>query len=206
MSKVAEVIDNIRQELSDEQSTRWSDAQLIRFIQQAVTRSQHVGRRNNLQFLKDKEDFVFLAGESSKPLPNDFMVDIGVWNLGLPGTSLAKVDEETWENSTSPNEASQYMIEGANLVIQGVPTADTTLRLRFFKGCSLASLLLDAADMPWSGQLDSIIEGYAALRARNVDRDSTQADFELLQDLENNILNTLGSQSVNVVRSRGWLI
>ena len=205
MSTVEKTISNIRQELSDDGFTRWTDRQLIRFIQQAIDRIQHIGRRNNLQFLKDKEDFVFLAGESSKALPDNFLVDIGVWNLGVPGASLSKVDETTWENTASPSESSQYMIKGTNLVIQGVPTTGTTLRLWFFKGCDMDSLSLDSAIMPWNGQLDSVIEGYAVLRARNVDRDSTQPDYELLQDLENNVLNTLGGQSVTVVRSCGWL-
>lgn len=203
MTKVAEVIKNIRQELSDENNTRWNDTQLIRFITQATTRAQHVGRRNNLPFLKAKVDLVFVAGEASKLLPADFLVDTGLYDLGLK-RKLPKVTEEEWEVA-SPSVASQYMLEDGSLVIQSVPTADKTLRLRYFKGCNLDGLKLADADMPWNGQLDTLIEEYAALRARNIDRDSAQADFELLKDLENNILNTLGSQAVTVVKSRGWL-
>ncbi|WP_321404498.1 hypothetical protein [Maridesulfovibrio sp.] len=204
MATVAAVIENIRHELSDEYKTRWSDKQLIRFISQAVTRAVHVGRRNNLQFIKGKADLVFAAGESAKPLPVGFLTDIGLWNLGTKAKVL-KVSEEEWEGSASPQEASQYMLEGSELVIQGVPTAETTLRLRYFKGADLESLKADGAVMPWDGQLDELILEYASLRARKVDRDETAADLELLKDLENNILNTYGSQSVNVVRRRGWL-
>ena len=204
MAKVAAVIENIRQELSDEFNTRWSDKQLTRFISQAVTRAVHVGRRNNLQFIKGKADLVFAVGESEKPLPDGFLTDIGLWNLGTRA-KLLKVSEEEWEGAASPQEASQYMLEGTQLVIQGVPIAETTLRLRYFKGADLEALKADGADMPWNGVLDEIVLEYAALRARKIDRDETAADLELLKDLENNILNTYGSQSINVVRRRGWL-
>lgn len=204
MATVAAVITNIRQELSDEFDTRWNDSQLIRFIGQAVNRAQHVGVRNDLQFLKDKAELVFDSGESSKPLPDGFLTDIGLWNAGTKA-KITKVSETEWESAASPQEASQYMLEGVNLVIQGVPTAETTLRLRYFKGCDLETLKADAAEMPWNGVLDELIMEYAALRARKIDRDESAADLELLKDLENNILNTYGSQSVTVVKSRGWL-
>ncbi|WP_421901304.1 hypothetical protein [Maridesulfovibrio sp.] len=204
MATVAAVIENIRQELSDEYNTRWNNAQLIRFISQAVNRAQHVGRRNNLQFLKDKADLVFAPGEFSKPLPDGFLTDIGLWDLKTKA-KVSKASEEEWEGSASPQEASQYMLEGSNLVIQSVPASEITLRLRYFKGCDLDTLKQDGAEMPWGGLLDEMILEYASLRARKIDRDESSADLELLKDIENNILSTYGTQSVRVVKGKGWM-
>lgn len=200
---VADLLDEIRLELTDELKTRWSDEQMLKIVAKGYRRLSHVLYRNDVELGRAAHRFETEAGREDYPLPSDFMADYGLYRDGT-NTKLAKQSDDSWEQLTAPGEASVWLIRGDNLYLAGAPSAAYGMTLLYWPLLDASLLDLDSPT-PFNGKLDDLVAEYAALRLKNIDEMDVSLDTQLLQELENNLLNTYSAISPVTVTRRGWL-
>ncbi len=177
----------VRVNLDDEIKSRYTDAQLLVFMKQALRRAQGIGFSRRLNFMRAKKDFVMLAGAESIPLPSDFIVQIGIWNTDDKRELDNKSDDE-WERVISTGPAYCYHIEDQLAEIREVSSTDTNLRLRYYQDALVDSLTL-SSQMPWGSKIDYPICEYVTMRALHVDRYNTSVEASLMSDMEQSIIS-----------------
>jgi hypothetical protein len=69
MSLVSDVISQLRLELTDTNSARWSDANLITWIRKAISRTSPILYRNSVQFSRSSATVTTVAGQAAYTLP-----------------------------------------------------------------------------------------------------------------------------------------
>jgi hypothetical protein len=132
------------------------------------------------------------------------MADYGLYRDATK-TKLAKQSDDSWEQLSSPGECAAWLIRGDNLYIAGAPSGSYGLTLVYWPLLDTASMDLDSPT-PFNGKLDDLVAEYAALRLKNIDEMDVSLDSQLLQDLENNLLNTYSAISPVTIGRRGWLV
>jgi hypothetical protein len=188
---MATVIDRlntlVRVNLDDEIKSRYTDAQLLVFMKQALRRAQGIGFARRLNFMRAKKDYVVAADAVSIPLPNDFIVQIGIWNTD-ESRELENKNDEDWERILSTGPAYCYHIEGILAEIRESPQVETNIRLRYYQDAKVDELTL-SSQMPWGSKIDYPICEYVTMRALHVDRYNTSVDASLMSDMEQSIIS-----------------
>jgi hypothetical protein len=192
----------VRTELNDGTQSRWTDAELLAFMKQAVRRANALGQRKRLAFMRGKQDYTLAAGESSLTLPTDFLTPISLTRMDT-NQPLDKTDGDRLDTIVSATEAAVYSVEDGTIDIMAAPVNDVPLRLRYYVDAAPDALTLPSP-MPWGGKLDYILCEYVELRARKVDRYDTSMDIALLDDMEKQIVAMYGDLGQTVHKSRGW--
>jgi len=201
---IGDLLGDIRLELSDELKTRWTDAQMLKTVARAYRRLSHVLYRNDVELGRSVATFATEAGREDYPLPPDFMADYGLYRQGAK-IRLTKQSDDAWEQLASPSEATSWLIRGDTLYIAGIPAGAYAMTLVYWPLVDTDSLALED-ETPFSGKLDDLVTEYASLRLKNIDEMDVTLDSQLLQDLENNLLNTYSSISPVTLTRRGWLV
>jgi hypothetical protein len=201
---ISEAITLIRQELDDSLSSRWtSDTQVLRFIQRAVDRAQHVIRRQAPNLSSKSASMTFDSTHSTVTLPVDFLAPVSLTRTDTQ-QRLAHVHDEDWDSLEDHDACSAWRIkDNASIEVAGTPTASTVCTLRYFFDAKPYTMTT-ASSLPWDGRFDGPVMEYAAIRAKNVDEMSLQQDMELLKELEMRVLDTLSLWSPGVVEGSGW--
>ena len=201
---VSELLDDIRLELTDEAKTRWTDQQVLKAVAKAYRRLSHVLYRNDVELGRAVHAFLTEPGRQDYPLPADFMADYGLYR-DATHTRLTKHSDDTWQQLASPAECTAWLIRGENLLLAGTPASAQAMTLVYWPLIDLDGLDLDAPT-PFDGKLDDLVAEYAALRLKNIDEMDVSLDSQLLQDLENNLLNTYSAIAPVTQTRRGWLV
>lgn len=201
---IQDLLDEIRLELTDEAKTRWSDQQMLKAVGKAYRRLSHVLYRNDVELGRAVHAFVTEPGREDYPLPVDFMADQGLYR-DAPKARLAKQSDDSWQLLSGPAEATAWLIRGDNLYLAGTPQGAYPMTLVYWPLIDVAQLDPDAPT-PFGGKLDDLVADYAALRLKNIDEMDVTLDSQLLQDLENNLLNTYSALSPVTQTRRGWLV
>lgn len=206
MSLVSDVISQLRLELNDPYSARWSDANLLLWIRKAIARATPILYRNSVQFSRSTSTVTTVAGQASYTLPTDFGTPYGLYR-DSNHTKLTQRTEDEWEQITSAGECTNWSLlysSGAQkLFITGTPSTVETLTLIYYPLID-TSAYTTASTMPWGGKLDQILVDYVKVCCLNADEQNVQTDVQLLSDLENNILSFFGGQSPLVIQRAGW--
>ena len=196
------ITEMVRTELSDSTQSRWTDAELLVFMKQAVRRANALGQQKRLPFMRGVADYTLAAGESSLVLPTDFLTPISLTRMDTHET-LTKTDGERLDATVSATEAAVYSVEDGTIEVLAAPSNDVPLRLRYYVNAAPDTLTL-ASTMPWGGKLDYALCEYVALRARKIDRYDTSVDVKLLQDIEDMIVAMYADLGQTVFKGRGW--
>lgn len=206
MSTVSGVISQIRLELNDQASARWSDANLLLWIRKAITRISPILYRNSVQLARSTATVTTVASQASYTLPTDFGTPYGLYR-DSNHTKLTQRTEDEWEQITSAGECTNWSILYSSgvqkIYITGTPSTVETLTLIYYPIID-TSAYTTASTMPWGGKLDQIIVDYVRLCCLNADEQSITTDVQLMTDIENNILNFFGGQSPLVIQRAGW--
>jgi len=131
------------------------------------------------------------------------MADYGLYRDGT-STKLAKQSDDSWEQLGAPGESTVWLIRGDSLYLAGTPGAAYGMTLLYWPLLDTTLLDLDSPT-PFNGKLDDLVAEYAAVRLKNIDEMDVSLDTQLLQELENNLLNTYSAISPVTVTRRGWL-
>ena len=200
---IAELIGDIRLELTDELKTRWSDDQIVKIVGKGFRRLSHVLYRNDVELGREIYRFDTEPGREDYPLPADFMADYGLYH-DAARVKLAKQSDDSWEQLDCPGECTAWLIRGDSLYLAGTPAAPHGLTLVYWPLLDMGAFEMDSPT-PYGGKLDDLVAEYAALRLKNIDEMDVSLDSQLLQDMENNLLNTYSALSPITVSRRGWL-
>lgn len=206
MSLVSSVILDVRYEINDSSSSRWStDTPILAYVKRAVNRANRICQRNSLQFAKKKATLTTVSGVAYVALPTDFDIDIGLWRDSTH-TKITKKTEAEWEQIVSATALANWNLdlENSRILLSGTPTAAETLTFYYYPAID-TSAYTTSTTMPWSGKLDDIIVDYVSMRLRNVDEMSLDQDKEFLIDLENQIIQSYQPLNPTIISGDGWL-
>lgn len=191
MGTISDIISDVRIELGDTRTPRWTDEQLLSLIKRSIRRAELILRENSIQIGRAYETITTVAGEDEYDLPEDFFAPIGLYRDGTH-MEIQLCDDETWEQIVSAAEISAWIIRGENIYITEAPTSVETLTLVYWPKLDLSSYD-DATEMPWGGALDEAIVEYVALRCRLSDDSNAASNEQNLMQLEHLILSAYGS-------------
>lgn len=209
MSLISDVIADIRVEINDSGSTRFTDdtTAILPIIRQAIRRCNRIVQRNVISFGRKKVDTTTVALQDYITMPADFDVDIGLY-LTATQEKITKRTEEEWELDSEYAAACQYYLldyENSQILLKETPSDSTTaIRIWYFPTVDPSAYGVGST-MPWGGRLDDMIGKYVALRLQNIDEMDASVDQALLADLENQILDAYKPLNPTKIESRGWL-
>jgi hypothetical protein len=208
MALISALITEIRTDIADDDSTRFSDTQILNMMKRAIRRANRIAIRNKLQFAKKSAAITCVADQAYVTLSTsitDFDVMIKLF-LDDSHEEIPFRTELEWETlKAGEAELANAFLDYANDKIQfnGTPSTAETLTCWYFPTVD-PSAYTTASSTPWSGRLDDIIMEYVALRLRNIDEMDTSFDQSLLNDMETQILETYGPNSPTMVETTGW--
>jgi hypothetical protein len=212
MAAISALITEMRTDLSDDSSTRFSDTQLLSLLKKAIRRANRIVQRHGIQFAKKKiiltasanQDYVEIYADAGHTVA-DFDVWIGLFRDTLH-EEIPKQTETEWETIiAAPAMATCFLDQAANKIyFNGTPTAGETLTLWYYPTIDPAYYTVSTST-PWGGRLDDVLMEYACLRAKNIDEMNAAFDQALMADMENQILGAYQPNSVLVTEGKGWL-
>lgn len=205
MAVISSLITELRTDLSDDGSTRFTDTQLLNLFKKAIRRANRIVQRNGIQFGKSKAVINTSATLDYVALPADFDVWLGLFRDDSHKAILRKREEE-WETIYSATALAQCLLDQANskIYFNATPGAVIALTLWYFPSYDIASYTV-ASPTPWDGRLDDLIMEYTKLRALNIDEMDVTFDQALLVDFENQVIQSYGPNTVTIIDGNGWL-
>jgi len=207
MSTIANVITDIRVEVQDSDSTRFSSdtTHILPLVKQAIRRANRVIQRNHLQFGKKKAALTTVYGQAHVDLPTDFDVELSLWNTDSRKKLTLKTEDEYEEMSSSATFDSWYLdVENSRILLKGTPGSAVNLVLYYFPVID-PSAYDTSTTMPWGGRLDDIVARYVSLRLQNIDEMNLTVDTQLLADLETQIIESYRPLNPTMIERAGWV-
>jgi hypothetical protein len=209
MATIADIITEIRDELSDDVSSRWTDAKLLRLLGRTIRRAALILQKHGIQFAVETEDIILATGEYIYSLPNDFASWIALYNVDDEET-VDHVTDDEWEQITNRDSLSEcviWRINKTDIEVAGTPRQEVNLRLYYwpFVSKDVTDAYTETDSTPWDGKLDDMLIDYCALRCKNIDEMDITVDTDFLRDFEERIVMTyrpLGGARGYV---EGWL-
>jgi hypothetical protein len=193
--------------LNDDDSTRFTDTQILNVIKKAIRRANRIVQRNGLQFGKKKATLTTVASQAYLLLSSvtDFDVWIGLWRDDLH-QKITMASEDEWESVVSPSALDYCHLDYVNDKIEfaAAPSSAQTLTLWYYPTVDPSAYAVGTSTQ-WAGRIDDIIAEYTANRLKNIDEMDVSFDTKLLTDLENQILQAYAPNSPTIIDGSGWL-
>jgi hypothetical protein len=207
MSLLSSVITDIRVEINDTGSTRFTDdtTVILPLVKQAIRRANRICQRAGLHFAKKSAALNTVANQAYVPMPDDLDIPIGLWRDDTHNKIIQRTESE-WEQIISATGLANWFLDVVNskILFNGTPSDVTALTMWYFPTVDPSAYTV-ASTMPWSGKLDDIIARYVALRIQNLDEMNVTMDEKILQDMEVSIVSTYQSQAPIMVAREGWM-
>lgn len=208
IATIADLILEIRTDVSDEDSTRFTDAMILRMMKKAVRRANRILQRNGIQFAKRVIPLTTVSGQDYLDIADSltgFDVLIGLWRTDTNKKIEFKTEDE-WECLTTPSVLSYALLDYGNdkIYFKGTPDGATGLRLWYYPSVDVESMTV-ASESPWGGRVDDILTEYTQNRLKNVDEMDITVDIQLMTDMENQILQAYAPLAVTMAQGKGWI-
>ena len=205
MATISSLITELRTDLNDDDSTRFTDTKLLNYFKKAIRRANRIVQRNGIQFAKSKGAINTSATLDYVALPDDFDVWHGLYRDDTHKEIPRKTEKE-WETILSASAMANCLLDQANsrIYFNATPGAVVALTLWYYPTID-PSAYTTATSTPWDGRLDDIINEYVGLRAKNLDEMDARVDQLLLQDMENQILQAYAPNAPTILEGSGWL-
>src|SRR5512133_1218757 len=100
MAAISALITELRTDLNDDDSTRFTDAKLLNYFKKAIRRANRIVQRNGIQFAKSKGAINTSATLDYVSLPADFDVWHGLYRDDTH-VEIKKRTEQEWETIIS---------------------------------------------------------------------------------------------------------
>src|SRR5512133_123657 len=113
MAAISALITELRTDLNDDDSTRFTDTKLLNFFKKAIRRANRIVQRNGIQFAKSKGAISTSASLDYVALPADFDVWHGLYrddtHLEIP-----RKTEREWETILSAGAMENCLLDQSN--------------------------------------------------------------------------------------------
>lgn len=208
MAVISTLITELRTDLSDDGSTRFTDTQLLNLFKKAIRRANRIVQRNCIQFAKKKVTLSTVSSQDYIDISSS-VADFDVW-IGLFQDSthdeIIKKTEQEWETLLSATVLQYCLLDQANskIYFNSTPSSILSLTLWYYPTID-PSAYTTASSTPWSGRLDDIIMEYVSIRAKNIDEMNITVDTQLLTDMEAQIVSAYMPNTVTMIEGKGWL-
>ena len=207
---VSEALNEIRIELDDTLSTRWTDANLVTLIKKAVRRLGNILYTNDISVGKKTYTFPTVNGTAAYALPADFMADVGIFRQDTK-VPILKVSDYQWEIMGTVTEAAYYIVrtesvgspaeDAAAVLFKGVPASIISMKLVYWPRLDSLSFTT-ATELPYNGMFDDILLEYVTMRCKNIDEMNINTDAQLLQEMESKVVAAYGSTAAKKMSAR----
>ena len=128
MSTVADVITDVRVEINDTGSTRFTDdtTVILPLVKQAIRRANRICQRAGLHFAKKSAAITCTANQAYATMPTDLDIPIGLWRDDTH-TKITQRTESEWEQIISASALANWFLDIANskILLNGTPSAVT---------------------------------------------------------------------------------
>lgn len=181
MATIASLISDLRVELSDANSSRWTDAKLVTLIGKCVRRTNDLLIRYQMRFAEATDTFNTVVGTTTYSLPADFDIPIALYRDDRDDR-LKHTDDDYWEIITACAENIRWRINGSNIEVRDAPTVVTGMTFYYYPEID-TSAYTTSTNLPWSGRVDDVIGEYLLVRCGNID----EADVSFDKMLESEI-------------------
>ncbi len=182
MATIASLISDLRVELSDANSSRWTDAKLVTLIGKCVRRTNDLLIRYQMRFAESTHTFnTQTDGTTTYALPADFDIPIALYRDDRDDR-LKHTDDDYWEIITACAENIRWRINGSNIEVRDAPTVVTGMTFYYYPEID-TSAYTTSTNLPWSGRVDDVIGEYLLVRCGNID----EADVSFDKMLESEI-------------------
>jgi hypothetical protein len=207
MALISSLITEIRTDISDDDSTRFTDTKILNVIRKAIRRANRIVQRNGLQFAKKKASVTTVANQAYVTLSSitDFDILIGLWRTDTH-EQIPFATETAWESIITASALANALLDYGNDKIQlnGAPSSAVDMNLWYYPAID-PSAYTTATSTPWAGRIDDIIMEYTSNRLKNIDEMDLSFDTQLMTDMENQILQAYAPNSPTVVEGAGWM-
>jgi len=207
MAAISSLITEIRTDVSDDDSTRFTDAQILNVIKKAIRRANRIVQRNGIQFGKKKAVLTTVADQDYLTLSDitDFDVPISLYRTDTHEIIPFRTEFQ-WERIVSASALEHALLDYENdkISFNGEPSSALTLNFWYYPTVD-PSAYTTATSTPWSGRIDDIIMEYAINRLKNIDEMDVGYDTKLLTDMENQLLQAYAPNAPTQVETTGWL-
>ena len=206
MALISTLITELRTDLSDDDSTRFTDTQLLNLFKKAIRRANRIVQRNGVQFAKKKTALATVGSQDYVDISTvtDFDVFYGLY-VDSTHEKIPMRTEDEWEQIYSASALENGYLDQLNskIYFNGTPDSALALTLWYYPTVD-PSAYTTASSTPWGGRLDDIIMEYVGIRAKNIDEMNAQFDQQLMTDMEVQILQAYAPNSPLVVEGAGW--
>lgn len=208
MAVISTIITELRTDLSDDSSTRFTDTQLLNLFKKAIRRANRICQRNGIQFAKKKVALATVASQDYVDISvtvSDFDVWIGLFQDSTHDEIIKKTEQE-WETIATATALDYCLLDQANskIYFNGTPASVLALTLWYYPTID-PSAYTTATSTPWAGRLDDIIMEYVGIRAKNIDEMNIVVDTQLLTDMESQIVSAYSPNAVTLADGGGWM-
>lgn len=208
MSLVSSVITDIRVEINDSDSTRFTnDSAILSYIKRAIRRANRICQMNGMEFAKKFSSLTCVASQAYVSMPTDFDVFIILSRTDTRVDIPLKVEWQWQELSASASPeliGAKLDFVNSRILLRGYPASAVVLELWYYPTVD-PSAYTTSSSMPWDGKLDDAIIEYVSMRLKNLDEYDVNVEKSLLADMETAILTCQIPNQQNVVDDKGWL-
>jgi len=207
MALISALISELRVELADEASTRWSDATLLLVFKKAIRRANRILQRNGIQFAKKHATFTTTANVAYVTLSTvitDFDVMICM-TRDDDKTAITIIDEREYDSIVDTDALAFAYIDYGNdrIYFKDTESSAEVVNVHYYPTVTAPTAV--SSSTPWAGRIDDILMEYVAIRMKNIDEMDVTFDRSLMQDMENQILLAYQPNSCIMSETRGWL-
>jgi len=163
MTTAAQLITSARYDTRDEQSTQYSDAMMLDYLNRGTKNLPVTLAMLRSDWVNDTETLTILDGDSEIALPTYFMSDITV----LVGTAYltkcsvsAMRDKQT---SASTGDPGYYSIHKTNLLVDTLVDGDLSVVLEYNQS---TALLLSGTSMPYNDEFNDVLRQFLVLMCK----------------------------------------
>jgi hypothetical protein len=208
MAAISALITELRTDLNDDDSTRWTDTKLLNMFKKTIRRANRICQRNAINFAKKSVALATVANQAYVDISST-VSDFDVWS-GLfrddTHAEIIKKDEKEWETIYFASLLTFCRLDqaGAKIYFNGTPDSVVALTLWYYPKVDPSAYTVDSTT-PWGGRLDDILMEYVGIRAKNIDEMDVSYDLKLMADMESQILAAYLPNTQQVSEGRGWL-
>jgi len=198
--KYADLINSLRYELSDANSTEWDDKDLFEFTKRSERRIRLIVIKNKLEFARKEVAIQTVPGQTNYPLPADFDINNGLYRRDIK-RKLVLLNDDEWELAPIQGDVKFWRLKDGEIILKDSPVSEFELGFHYFPLWVRPADIND--EMFFQDRLADSIMLYAAFVAKNVDEMSLEIDQAILKDIEMQILEVYNRNQQRVLHLRG---